>query len=385
MTQSFDVLIVGGGVVGLSAALAMAIRHYRVAVIDAGDLKIEDETNDRRVYAINHSSKQLLQQLGVWPFLEDNGISFYRKMHVWDEVSGAAIDFDSRDVVLPDLGAMIKESTLKQALLRQINLQNNIQLFPFHTVEKVEYADDSIRVYAKDRCWIGQLLMVADGANSPLREKLQVKLTSWSYHHHALVATVQTELSHQQTAYQVFRPEGPLALLPLKNEKQCAMVWSIAPSKANDLMVLADREFNERLQSVFGCRLGQLNAISSRHQFPLHMRHAKEYVGRRWLLLGDAAHTIHPLAGLGLNVGLADVKSWMAHIDANPLCAFSKKTLGAYQRERKSAVWQKILLMEGLKRMFENSSYPVVLLRGLGLGWCNKSALIRSFFILSAS
>ncbi|KTD57751.1 FAD-dependent monooxygenase [Legionella shakespearei] len=385
MTQQFDVLVAGGGIVGLTSALAMAQRNYSVAVIDAGSLTVTADKQDLRVYAINKASQSLLTQLGVWQHLDGSRISPYRQMHVWDGVNGAYIDFDSRMIAAQNLGFIIEESVLKQALLEHIGNEPRIHLFAQSSVEDVVNQDSGIRISSKDCVWDGQLLMVADGANSPSRQKLDVALTSWPYEQHAIVAMVKTEKAHQSTAYQVFNPDGPLALLPLTDPHHCSIVWSTDSERSHNLMALDEEQFNTALTRAFAHQLGTIELLSTRHQFPLHMRHVKQYAGSHWLLLGDAAHTIHPLAGLGLNLGLADISSWLKCLDTSKNTLVSGKILGAYQRERKHAVWQTIMLMEGFKRLFGNSQAPVISLRGLGLRFCNDFSPIKRLFIQHAA
>ncbi len=385
MSQHFDVLIVGGGIVGLTAALAMAKRDYTVALIDPGTLKIDSSVADPRVYAINKASQNLLLDLGVWQHLDSSRVSPYEKMYVWDGVNGAHIDFDSRAIAAPNLGSIIEEPILKQALLQQIFDEPTISLFPHSFVDEVLVLEDEIKLSSQERVWQGRLLMIADGANSPTRKKLNMELTTWPYNQNALVATVATEKEHQRTAYQVFNPDGPLAFLPLSDPHHCSIVWSTEPKKVQSLMALEQEEFNAQLTHAFAKRLGQVRLLSARHQFPLQMRHVKQYVGHRWLLLGDAAHTIHPLAGLGLNVGLADVRSWLNCLDRAKDTLVSKKILGAYQRERKNEVWQIILLMEGFKRLFGYSFVPITAVRGLGLSICNSITPLKRLFIQHAS
>ena len=150
-------------------------------------------------------------------------------------------------------------------------------------------------------------------------------------------------------------------------------------------MTLSDESFSEALTDAFTAKLGACEVLGKRHQFPLTMRHTKQYSSSNWLLMGDAAHTIHPLAGLGLNVGLADLSSWLTHLDTNPQHAWSNKTLGAYQRERKHAVWQTIALMGGLKTLFANPLPPLTVLRGLGLRACNHLSPLKRLFIEHAA
>lgn len=385
MSQKVDVLIAGGGIVGLTSALAMAKRGYSVTVFDAGSMQVDTSVPDLRVYAINKASQTLLTQLDIWQHIDTTRSSPYQHMHVWDGVNGAHIDFDSRSIAAPDLGSIIEESILKQALLHRVSKESRINLLAHCPVTEVRQLDDRIQVCCEERVWDGQLLMIADGANSPTRTKLNVALTTWSYQQQALVAMVQTEKPHQATAAQVFNPDGPLAFLPLPDPHQCSIVWSTDTKRSAELLALNEDAFNLELTQAFARHLGQVKLISVRHQFPLQMRHAKQYTGKRWMLLGDAAHTIHPLAGLGLNVGLADVSSWLHCLDENKNELVSSKILGAYQRERKSSVWQIIMLMEGFKRLFGQSSTPVSALRGLGLRFCNEFTPIKRMFIQHAA
>lgn len=381
MSQHYDVLVVGGGIVGLTAALTMSRANTRVAVLDAGLLEADSSQADLRVYAVNKASQALLTNLGVWPLLPSARLSPYEHMHVWDGASGAHIDFDSREVASAYLGTIIEESLLKQALLGQIASHSNIDLVPQTAIDAVEEDTTGMIIHSGDKQWHGRLLMVADGANSATRAKLKVNFTRWSYEQQALVATVRTSKPHQKTAYQVFHNDGPLALLPLADPHQCSIVWSADLARAQSLLACSEDGFNQQINRAFGPELGAIELSSTRHQFPLHMRHVKQYVGAHWLILGDAAHTIHPLAGLGLNLGLADVASWQ-----NCYATYKNKlslgrALGAYQRQRKNAVWQTIMLMEGFKRVFGSTNSTLIGVRGLGLRACNGTAELKRMFI----
>lgn len=375
-----EVIIVGGGVVGLTAALAMHHQGFSVALLDAGPLYVDPLLTSPRVYAINHASQQLLQRLHVWEHLETSRVSPYQHMYVWDDAKHAHIDFDARMIASERLGFFIDESNLRGALLHEIATQS-IQLFPESAVTSLKELPDSIEIYSNARHWSAKLMIVADGALSPTRELLGVSLTSWPYHQQALVATVATEMPHQQTAYQVFNSNGTLAFLPLSDPHQCSIVWSSAPRLTEQRMMLSEEMFNQQLTTAFEGKLGQTKVISKRFSFPLQMRHVKQYCGAHWILMGDSAHTIHPLAGLGLNVGLADVTAWLTLLNGkkNNLC--SKKVLRAYQRQRKHAVWLVIALMEGLKAIFLSPLFPIISLRSLGLNRLNQLIPLKRLFI----
>jgi 2-octaprenylphenol hydroxylase len=383
MNQTFDVIIVGGGIVGLSAAIGMQLRGFSTAIIDSSELATNSQTPNSRVYAINQASEQLLTALGAWQEIHALSLSPYQHMHVWDATSGACIDFDSRMIGADKLGFILQESDIKHALLKQA-IHLDIALFPNTCVDFVTSNTNGVCLKVHDHIFDAKLLIVADGANSTTRECLKVPMTTRSYHQHAIVATVGTEKPHQKTAYQVFHPQGPLAFLPLADSHQCSIVWSTTTAHARVLMTLTEQEFAQQLTKTFANKLGDCRLISPRHEFPLCMRHVQRYSGLNWLLMGDAAHTIHPLAGLGLNVGLADLAAWLALLDANKQ-NWSIKLLGAYQRQRKFSVWQTIALMDGLKTIFSNPLPPIVSLRGLGLRACNRLPLLKRLFIEHAA
>lgn len=385
MKQSAEVLVIGGGVVGLASALAMAQRGFTTTLIDAGALDRPKSLINSRVYAINQASQDLLETLKVWSELEKTRISSYRRMLVWDAASGAEIEFDATMIAASHLGTIIEESVLKAALWNVIEQQTNINLCPNQTIVAIEQLAEGIVVRSAKQSWQTKLLMIADGANSRCRQLLQVPLTSWSYRQQALVATVMTEKSHQQTAYQVFHAEGPLAFLPLNDEKQCSIVWSTSLELANRLSSLSDVAFNEQLTTAFAGKLGEVFVQGKRYQFPLIMNHVKQYSGKHWLLLGDAAHTIHPLAGLGLNVGLADLAAWLSLCVKKDQAKVSSSVLQAYQRQRKHTVWQVVVMMEVLKNLFGSSFTPLVKLRSLGLQFSNHFLFLKRFFIEQAA
>jgi 2-octaprenylphenol hydroxylase len=385
MSQQFDVAVIGGGIVGLTTALAMVLRGFSVALIDAGSMSVNMSKSDARVYAINQASQDLLQQLGVWQYLDSSRLSPYQHMYVWDAASGAHIEFDARTIAAKLLGTIIEESVLKQALLHALSLQKTgLTLFANSKVKQVESTEDNIRLFSDDCSWQAHLLMIADGGNSPCRELLKVPLTSWPYRQEAIVALVNTEKAHQKIAYQVFNADGPLAFLPLVDEKLCSIVWSTNQTHAKELMALSDEDFSKELTKAFAGKLGEATVQGKRFQFPLIMRHAQQYTDSRWLLLGDAAHTIHPLAGLGLNIGLADVRTWLTCLEKGSGQLTAKKVLSSYQRQRKHAVWQTIAMMDGLKTLFGNPLSPIVALRGMGLRFCNNFSPIKRLFIEQA-
>jgi 2-octaprenylphenol hydroxylase len=383
MKHEYDVVVVGGGIVGLTAALAMEHCALKVAVLDARALTIDTTVKDARVYALNARSQSLFQSLGVWNTLDMVRLSPYQHMHIWDSVSSAHIDFDARMVGEAQLGFIIEEAIIKEALLKTIS-SKAIASFAEFPVESVLTTAEGVTLSFGKEILHAKLMIVADGRASPTCKLLNVPFTEWSYHQDAIVALVKTEISHQKTAFQVFNPDGPLALLPLKDKHHCSIVWSTTPARAQELMISTDEVFEQTLTAAFEERLGCLELIGARYRFPLKMRHAENYTGQHWILMGDAAHTIHPLAGLGLNVGLSDVACWLEILGHDKLQRLKKKQ-GAYQRQRKYNVWQTIALMEGLKAIFANPLPPFTVLRGGGLRAVNSFTPLKRFFIRHAA
>ena len=381
MRQLCDVLVVGGGIVGLTAAIAMSQRGASVVLLDTGDMTADTQSLDSRVYAINQASKTLFRDIGVWDSLDKTRLSAYEHIRVWDALSQAVIEFDARMISSDCLGTMIEQSVIKEALLQRA-LTENITFYPHCSIERIESIAQGLCLYGAGQCWQTSLLMVADGALSMTRQMLGVPITTWPYHQKAIVTTVTTEKPHQKTAYQVFHKEGPLAFLPLANAHQSSIVWSTTAARAESLMTLSDDDFSNQLTHAFSATLGGCHTIGPRTIFPLVMRHVARYSGPHWVIMGDAAHTIHPMAGLGLNLGLADVAAWLALSSHETAWSSTSPLWGRYQRQRKHAVWQVIGLMEVLKTVFAN---PLLApLRGFGLRLCDRSLLLKRLFIEQA-
>ena len=389
----YDIVIVGAGIVGSALACALAKSSFNIAIIEAQERVIdrsEQATSvdgfDVRVSAITIASQQLLEDIGAWEIIAENRLSPYRHMHVWDAEGTGSIDFDADDINQPALGHIVENKVTADALTQCMNRQTNLHRIVPAILEEIEPLQNGayLLTLGDGRQLQTSLLVAADGANSKVRALEHIAMREWDYNHHAIVATVKTELSHGHTARQRFLPEGPLAFLPLSSAQDdthyCSIVWSAIPSYAENLMALTDDEFTEALAAAFEHQLGSISAVSRRFSFPLRQRHVVDYIKPGLALVGDAAHTIHPLAGQGVNLGLMDIKTLSEELlrsQQRGLSPGSIAVLERYQRRRKGANLAMMAGMDGLKRLFSETTLPVRWARNSGLRWLDKSKMLK--------
>ncbi len=379
MVMSVDVVIVGGGMVGSVLALALAQQNFTVAVVEQKLCGPLDLVYSPRVSAINMASWHLLENLGVLPVTRCSALT---RLMVWDECSGAEIEFDSAEIALPQLGFIVENTVLLQGLQQALRAHELVtvlsdQVSSFHRNKK------GVALQLTGGNTIQALLLVgADGAHSWVREQISVAVKERAYHQQAIVAVVTTEKPHQQTAWQVFLNTGPLAFLPLPDAHHCAIVWSSDNARAIALMDDMDIvEFQYELNKAFGPHLGSVAMVSERYAFPLVMRHARRYTDLSVALVGDAAHTIHPLAGQGVNLGFLDAAALLDCLVAarkKGHAIGSLRALGHYQRWRKGHNAQMIALMRLFHELFSGSSLVKKQLRGQGLSLVNRLSIIKS-------
>lgn len=387
MNTQYDVIIVGAGMVGATLAAALATeKTLNIALIEPVPLKpLEvDAPADLRVSAINQASEQLLKNLAIWPHLITSRLSPFDQMTVW-ETQNSQIHFDSAEIGEPHLGHLIENRHIQQACLNQCQQANNIDfLCPDKPVSK----QDNTLTLESGSIISADLIVAADGAQSPLRKWMNIDTKGWDYQQHGLVCTVTTEQPHNRTARQRFLAEGPLAFLPLADSHQCSIVWSNSTEQAEHLKALPDDEFKTTLAEAFEHQLGTITDISFRASFPLKLRHAEHYVEPGFALVGDAAHTIHPLAGQGVNIGFLDAATLAeivieAHHKGRQIG--SLHTLNKYQRQRKGDNLAIQLTMDGFKHLFSNDNPVLRSIRQTGLGLVDSSQLLKNCFMQQAS
>ena len=368
---ALDVAIVGGGMVGAAAALSLARAGFATALLEAREpaaWHISDEV-DLRVVGLAPSSIALLDELGVWPSIRDARSGRYSHMHVWDAENGAAIDFDAADEDRQLLGYIV-ENNLVQWMLWQALEPAGVQRLCPTKVHGFEVREDRVQLELVNAEPVSaRLLVAADGASSPLRDMAGIATRGRDYGQRAIVAHVRTERAHQNTAWQRFLPTGPLALLPLADGRS-SIVWSLPEAEAQRVLALDDAAFLNELGMASDFRLGPISATTPRAAFPLKLQLAERYQSERFVLLGDAAHAVHPLAGQGVNLGLRDVielrDTLCAARDAGRDIA-AEHVLRRYARRRRSADTLDALGFDALARIYAWQAPPWVAARGLGV------------------
>ncbi|QBF83770.1 FAD-dependent oxidoreductase [Shewanella maritima] len=387
-TQTYDVAIVGGGMVGLATAIGLAQADLSVVVIDANTTAPSTGDAKLRVSAINKASQQLLTNLSAWQYLDGERLGPYQKMAVWDKDALGKIDFDAASISESTLGTIIENQAISYALAKRAAELSNITHLEGQRLERVAFGERETWLTLESGDNLSAALVVgADGANSWVRQQCQIPLTFWDYGHHAIVASVRTELNHDATARQAFLPDGPLAMLPLFEDNLNSIVWSVDPQQAEQLMALDDSEFNKALTAAFDSRLGLCEVVSERQSFPLRMRYARHFARHRLALVGDAAHTIHPLAGQGVNLGFLDAASLVQivvelHEQGKDIGDYAN--LRRYERWRKAEAMEMIAAMEGFKRLFAGSNPLKKAVRDLGLSLVDNIAGLKTVFIKQA-
>lgn len=387
--MNYDITIIGAGIAGLSLANGLAATtDLRIAVIEGVQpvLQWGADSWGTRVSAISQASMQLFQAQKVWPLIVGERVSAYDDMIVWDGEGQGEIHFSGADVGESCLGYIIENRVMQCALWRaMLASSKQITLFCPASWRDIKQDEEAVTItLSDDRVIRSSLLVAADGALSSIREKLRIPFSLRDYGHTAIIANVRCEKSHQKTAWQRFEARGPLALLPFSDEFLCSIVWSQPHEEARALLALDENAFNDEISQRFEYRLGQLCLASQRMAFPLSARHVLDYVSGRVVLLGDAAHTIHPLAGQGLNLGLQDVATLITVVN-NALVAgrdfAATDTLRRYERKRKVQAKTLLALMEGFKSLFGTTHPMALLMRNSGLRLCNNQLLARQFFI----
>ena len=374
MENRYDLLIVGGGMVGATIAAALGDTDLRIAVVEQRlpDDFDESAEHDLRVSALSVASEQILTTLDVWPGITAKRLCPYRRMKVWEADAGrASTEFNSTDIGYDHLGHIVENRIIQLALLERLRLFSNIDLICPADTESIDYSPGCSVVRLSDgRELIGRLLVAADGGMSRARSAAGIGVHNWDYDQHAMVASVTTAYEQQDITWQQFTPTGPLAFLPLSGQR-ASLVWYNTPMEVRRLMSEPDSVFMEQLRHAFPAELGQIDQLLGRASFPLRRQHALQYVKEGVALAGDSAHMINPLAGQGVNIGLLDaaalaevvLQAWYEGEDISSLAVLSR-----YEKQRRQHNLIMMQVMDGFYRIFSNDFGPLKVLRNIGLG-----------------
>ncbi|MGQ0658527.1 MAG: UbiH/UbiF/VisC/COQ6 family ubiquinone biosynthesis hydroxylase [Chromatiales bacterium] len=385
-----DVAIAGGGVAGLPLAALLARAGVAVAIIEAQpptSVAIGGDY-DLRVLAITRASAQVLKACGAWPEIERARHGCFRRMLVWDAGSPGRIRFDAAAIAEPDLGHIVEQSALRMAMEEALHRQGEVAWYRPAVLQRWSMGAERLALTLDDgRRVATRLLVGADGADSKVRTLAGITYERHDYEQIAVVCNVRTERPHEETARQRFLGTGPLAFLPLDDAHTCSIVWSTTAEHAHCLLAADEAEFCAEVSGAFEHELGRVMAAGPRAGFALSRGRALRYVQPRIALVGDAAHTIHPLAGQGANLGLLDAAT-LAEVVAEAVekggDPGALPVLRRYERWRKGENLLMQSVMDAFKYLFGSKRRPLQWLRGTGLNLTDRCVPVKNLIMRRA-
>ncbi|WDD97729.1 FAD-dependent oxidoreductase [Thalassomonas actiniarum] len=378
--KSYDCVIVGGGMVGAASALSLAELGLKVAVVERALPQAFEpgQPFDLRVSAISLSSQYLLEQVGAWQQISQWRLCPYKRLGVWEQELSYA-EFNSDDIGQSHLGAIIENRLIQLALLDQVKNHDNICLYcPDSLTSFVQY-EQGVDIELSQETVKAKLLIAADGANSRVRQLAGIGTTGWDYQQSAMLINVNTGLEQQDITWQQFFPTGPVAMLPMPGQ-HASLVWYHHRDEIKRLKTLSLKQLEQAVMASFPKRLGQVEVLD-RASFDLTRRHANQYQKQRVVLMGDAAHSINPMAGQGVNLGFKDVKALqkvIAEAIGNGECWHDPAVLARYEKLRRH---DNLLMMSAMDALYASFSHPSLLMKGLrnaGLFIANRAPVLKN-------
>ena len=395
--MDFDVIIIGGGLVGTSLAAALKQSGLSLALVESqpaprrtedqpADQKINPGVEwDNRVYAISPGSRNFLEQSDAWSLMDATRIAPIETMRVFGD-TGAELEFSAYQMGVAELACIVENRALQQALWRVLQTQENLTLLHPHRCASLQFAADAATLTLEDGQTLKTNLVVgADGRDSWVREQAGINAAPLDFQQYGVVANFSTELPHRDIAYQWFQPNGILALLPLPGNR-VSMVWAVNPEMSARLLKITPEELCAEVAIASFKTLGNLQLITPPAAFPLHMLMFPKISAPRVALIGDAAHNMHPLAGQGVNVGFRDARQ-LAHIlldrGAQNDCG-AAQLLRRYERKRKEDIYTMQTMTYGLKHLFNNDIPLLRAMRNFGLGATNRIVPLKKMLMQRA-
>lgn len=384
MREHFDAIVVGAGVVGAACALGMAKAGQRVALVEAHvPAAWADAPRDLRVYAFAPDNAALLRRLGVWPTILARRAHAYRAMRVWDAAGGGELVFRAEDFARPELGHIVEHSLLVAMLWQACAEARDIRMHAPARLQSITQDEKGVQAELQDGTRLqAKVLIGADGAASKVRALCGIGSDAKDYQQRGIVAYLRTERPHEHTAWQRFLPSGPLAYLPC-SEGLGSIVWTLPDGEAQRLLDCEASRFEAELERAFDGRLGAMHLVSERVAFPLRRDLAHAMQQGRVLLMGDAAHAVHPLAGQGVNLGLRDVGAWLDALSLDD--AMHPARLQRWARARHAQNATATHAFETINRVFSNDAMLPTLLRGHTLGIADRLPPLKRWLIGEAA
>ena len=386
--MNLDVLIVGGGIAGNTAALSLCQQGLSVGLLDVHDwCPLPGQNYGSRVSSIGNQSSTYLHDLGAWQWALDFRACPFETIQAWDAHVEPGITFNAADSGRPHLGHIVENQVLIYAIENCLKSRPEFSRIRGELLEIIRTDTDIQAISSNGETISARLMIGADGAQSVVRRLFGIEQNELDYHQRGIVSRVTTELHHEHCARQVFLDTGPLAFLPL-SDSSCTIVWSVPEQQAIQLEQLSETEFCNELANVFDYRLGNISTAEQPQSFPLKRRHVQSYIGERMVLIGDAAHTVHPLAGLGANQGIADVMELALTTEkilADSKSLHNRRHWRHYERARKASNQLTLATMDAFHYAFTSSNPVVGSLRKTGFRLVESQNWLKTLFIGEAN